>query len=117
MPIDPDFKKHRTIQGYHKGHAVWGPPIDPPEKLGIHGTTVAVDLDICYGCLKCIKACNVNVFEKYHTPNHPVSKTKVDPVNEDNCFFCLSCEIVCPVDAIKIENKSTGDTLSALLDY
>ncbi|MBD3227941.1 MAG: 4Fe-4S dicluster domain-containing protein [Candidatus Lokiarchaeota archaeon] len=116
MPIDPDFKNNRIIQGQHKGHAVWG-PIDPPEKLGIHGTTVAVDLDICYGCLKCIRACNVDVFKVFQTPGHPVSKTKVDPVNEKACFFCLSCEMVCPVEAIKIENKTTGDTLGALLNY
>ncbi|MHA1310372.1 MAG: 4Fe-4S dicluster domain-containing protein [Candidatus Helarchaeota archaeon] len=116
MPIDPNFKKNLTIKDNHNGHAVWG-EIEPPNKLGIHGTNVAVDLDICYGCLRCINVCTVNVFVKYPTPGNPVSKLKVDPINENDCFFCLACEMVCPVDAILIERKSSGDTLSSLLDY
>ncbi|MHA1268290.1 MAG: 4Fe-4S dicluster domain-containing protein [Candidatus Helarchaeota archaeon] len=116
MPIDRNFKKNRIIVETHEGHNIWG-PIEPPTKLGIHGTIVAVDLDICYGCLKCIEVCTVKVFVKFITHNHPVSKIKVDPINEDQCFFCLACELVCPIDAIRIERKDSGDTLSALLDF
>ena len=116
MPIDPNFSNNRTIEGHHNGHSVWG-PVNPPKKLGIHGTIVAVDLDLCYGCLKCIEVCTVNVFEKFHTPKHPISKIKVDPVYEESCFFCLACEIVCAVDAIRIERKSSKDTLDALLNH
>jgi len=116
MPIDIRFREKRKVISKHNGHAVWG-PLEPPNKLGIHGTIVAVDLDICFGCMKCIDVCTVNVFVRYSTPGHPVSKIKVDPINEQDCFFCLACEMVCPVDAISIERKSTGDTLSALLDY
>ncbi len=116
MPINPNFKTIRTLVEVKRGVKIWG-PVKEPEKLGIHGEIVAVDLDLCYGCMKCIDVCTVNVFEKIDTPNHPESKLKVDPIREDNCFFCLICEIVCPVDAILIEReRSQHDTLQALLD-
>ena len=116
MPINPNFKKTLTVVKIEKGIKVWG-PIKEPIKMGIHGEIVAVDMDLCYGCMKCIDVCTVNVFEKIDTPKHPESKIKVDPIREEDCFFCLICEIVCPVDCILIEKKkSQGDTLQALLD-
>ncbi len=45
MPIDPDFQKNREKVGKEEGIAIWG-PVDPPKKLGIRGTYVAVDWDI-----------------------------------------------------------------------
>ncbi|MGC2575332.1 MAG: hypothetical protein WA364_27820 [Candidatus Nitrosopolaris sp.] len=45
-PIDPDFKSKRQVVGTFKGIKVWG-PIDPPGQLGIWGTQVTVDYDIC----------------------------------------------------------------------
>ncbi|UCG70537.1 MAG: ferredoxin family protein [Thermoplasmata archaeon] len=116
MPIDQHFKTFRTLIGTENGLKVWG-PVEKPKKLGIHGEIVAVDLDLCYGCMKCIDVCTVNVFEKIETLNHPVSNIKVDPTRERDCFMCLLCEIVCPVDAIFIDRGSSQeDTLQALLD-
>ena len=46
MPIDPDFMKKKKKVGKEKGIAIWG-SVNPPEKLSIRGTYVAVDLDIC----------------------------------------------------------------------
>jgi NAD-dependent dihydropyrimidine dehydrogenase PreA subunit len=116
MPIDPDYKQSRPLMKVEAGMKIWG-PIEPPKKLGIHGEIVAVDLDLCYGCLKCIDVCTVDVFDKIETPNHPISHLKVDPVRERDCFMCMLCEIVCPVDAIFIERgHSDVDTLQALLD-
>ena len=41
----------------------------------------------------------------------------VDPVKEDDCIFCLVCEIVCPVEAISIEREGGSDyTLDSLLE-
>ena len=54
MPINPNFEKDYEIITNHNGHSVWR-EYNPPKKLGIHGTIVAVDLDLCYGCLKCIE--------------------------------------------------------------
>ena len=42
MPIDPNFQKTKKNTGEEKNIAVWG-LVDPPEKLGIRGTYVAVD--------------------------------------------------------------------------
>ncbi|HIE36795.1 TPA: ferredoxin family protein, partial [Candidatus Geothermarchaeota archaeon] len=50
----------------------------------------------------CIDACPVGVFEWFETPGHPASDKKADPTNEDQCIFCLACETVCPVEAIKV---------------
>ena len=46
MAIDPQFDENRDVVDEHEGHDVWG-PVDEPERLGVHGTHVAVDFDIC----------------------------------------------------------------------
>jgi len=48
LPIDPDFQHEREKVAEEEGIAVWG-PVQPPEKLGIRGTNVAVDWDVCEG--------------------------------------------------------------------
>jgi len=101
LPIDPEFKSKREQVDTHEGHPVWG-PVNPPEQLGIHGNAVAVDFDICIADGACIDACPVGVFEWFETPGHPASDKKADPTNEDQCIFCLACETVCPVEAIKV---------------
>jgi len=116
MPIDPQFKTKRALFGLHRGLKVWG-PVKLPHKLGIHGSIVAVDLDLCFGCLKCMEVCTVNVFDKLQTPQHSISVIKIEPTRENDCFFCLACELVCPVEAILIDRgPSQGDTLQALLN-
>jgi NAD-dependent dihydropyrimidine dehydrogenase PreA subunit len=81
LPIDPDFQKNRKVVSQHQGHNVWG-PVEAPMKLGVHGTTVAVD----WG----------------DSPGHPVSEKKSDPVREQDCIKCMACETQCPTQAIKI---------------
>ena len=101
MPIDPDFKTSQKVVGQHEGHDVWG-MVQPPTKLGIHGTKVAVDWDLCNGDGICIDVCPVNVFEWANTPGHPTSEKKSDPVREKDCIDCMACETQCPTQAIKI---------------
>ena len=101
MPIDPDFQKNRQVVEEHNGHKVWG-PVEPPTKLGIHGTVVAVDWDECNGDNICVDVCPVDVFEMVDTPGHPVSDKKSDPIRENECIFCMACEVQCPVGAIKV---------------
>ncbi|HID16664.1 TPA: ferredoxin family protein [Candidatus Bathyarchaeota archaeon] len=101
MPIDPDFMKKLKVSGEHAGHKVWG-VVDPPKKLGIHGTNVAVDQDICNGDEICVSVCPVNVFEMIESPGHSTSEKKSDPVREGECIQCMACEIQCPTQAIKI---------------
>ena len=100
MSIDPDFMKKQVV-GEHHSHKVRG-EVKPPGKLGVHGTSVAVDHDSCEGDGICISVCPVNVFDWVDSPGHPTSNKKSDPVNEPDCIFCRACESGCPVRAIKI---------------
>ena len=101
MPIDPYFKKNRQKAGKEKGITNWG-PVDPPKKLGVYGTYVAVDWDICTGCGKCIEVCPKQVFEWKKTPGHPTSERKPLPAKELDCVECYKCEYECPVEAIRV---------------
>ncbi len=102
MPIDQDFKNTRKKSGSHSGHDVWG-PVNPPKVLGIHGSIVAVDWDICDGDAICVDVCPVNVFEMVDSPGHPTSEKKSDPARDSECIKCMACETNCPTSAIKIE--------------
>jgi len=99
--IDVNFRNSRQVAEDHSDHHVWG-PVNTPGSLGIHGTAVAVDFDICIADGACIEACPVNVFEWFETPEHPASDKKADPARESECIFCMACETVCPPVAIKI---------------
>jgi NAD-dependent dihydropyrimidine dehydrogenase PreA subunit len=100
-PIDMGFKSKRQPAGKFQGIQVWG-PYDAPGQLGIWGTDVCVDFDICISDGACIDACPVNVYEWLDTPGHPASEKKPFMVREKDCIFCLACENVCPPQAIKI---------------
>jgi NAD-dependent dihydropyrimidine dehydrogenase PreA subunit len=104
--IDENFQTTHQKVGQHEGHDIWG-PIQPPEKLGIHGTYVAVDFDLCIADGGCLDACPVegNVFKWLDTPGHTASPKKADPARESECIFCFACQSVCPVVAIKITQK------------
>lgn len=101
LPIDPDFQTNRKISGEHNGHKIWG-PIEPPQKLGIHGTSNAVDWDVCIGDGVCIDVCPVSLYDWADSSGHPISERKSDPAREKDCIQCLACEMQCPVQAIKI---------------
>jgi len=104
-PIDPEFKSKRQIKGMYQGIKVWG-PVDPPGQLGIWGTEVTVDFDICVADGACIEACPVNVYEWLDTPGHPASEKKPFMIREKDCIFCMACENVCPPQCVKIFQKS-----------
>jgi NAD-dependent dihydropyrimidine dehydrogenase PreA subunit len=103
-PIDTGFKSKRQQVGKYQGIAVWG-PVDAPGQLGIWGTNVCLDFDICVADGACIEACPVNVYEWLETPGHPASDKKAFMIREKDCIFCLACENVCPPQAIKIFQK------------
>jgi NAD-dependent dihydropyrimidine dehydrogenase PreA subunit len=105
-PIDQNFKTKRQVTGTFKGINVWG-PIDPPGQLGIWGTEVTVDFDICVADGACIEACPVNVYEWLDTPGHPASEKKPFMIREKDCIFCMACENVCPPQCIKIFQKGS----------
>jgi len=103
-PIDPGFKSKRQVVGAFQGIKVWG-PVDPPGQLGIWGTEVTVDYDICVADGACIEACPVNVYEWLDTPGHPASEKKPFMIREKDCIFCMACENVCPPQCVKIFQK------------
>jgi NAD-dependent dihydropyrimidine dehydrogenase PreA subunit len=103
-PIDPSFKSKRQTAGTFQGIKVWG-PVDPPGQLGIWGTEVTVDFDICVADGACIEACPVNVYEWLNTPGHPASEKKPFMIREKDCIFCMACENVCPPQCVKIFQK------------
>ena len=83
--IDPDFKQKLEITGKHEeyGYDIWG-EFNPPEKLGIHGSHVAVDFDICIGDGACVDVCPEEVFEWVDYEGHAASTEKAALAGEDD---------------------------------
>jgi len=107
MPIDPNFDQNREVSGEENGVKIWG-SVNKPDQLGIHGTHVAVDFDICLADGACLEDCPVDVFEWVDTPGHPESEIKASPMNEAQCIDCMLCVDVCPVDAIDVDPGRAG---------
>ena len=97
LPINPDFKMKLKMSGEHNGHKVWSKA--EQGKLGIHGTNVAVDWDVCVGDGVCISVCPVSLYDWAQTPS---GDKRSDPARELDCIQCLACETQCPTQAIKI---------------
>jgi protein-S-isoprenylcysteine O-methyltransferase Ste14/NAD-dependent dihydropyrimidine dehydrogenase PreA subunit len=116
LPIDPYFEKKMKKIGKERGIAVWG-PVDPPEKLGIRGTHVAVDWDICEGCGICLKVCPQQLYEWVETSGHPTSEKKAFPARESDCVQCYKCETQCPAQAIRIVYPGPTGRLAYLAAY
>ena len=116
MPINENYRNEFKQVGEHLGHSIWKNS-ETSEGAGIHGTKVAVDFDSCNGCMKCLKKCSVSVFIEIKTPDDPISKVKADPIRENDCFDCLICELICPVQAIHVLKENSGsDTMDSLLN-
>ena len=101
MPIDPSFKKDRKKVGKEEDITIWG-PLDPPQRLGIRGSNVAVDWDICTGCGRCLKVCPAQLYDWKETTGHPTSEKKAFPAREPECACCYECETKCPAQAIRV---------------
>ena len=109
-PIDVEFKTKlkvtETFAAPSSGHKIkiFGQR-KGNEILGIWGEYVSVDYDICIADGACIDACPVKVFEWVEFKGNPSSEKKPLMSREPDCIFCLACENVCPVQAIKIAKK------------
>jgi NAD-dependent dihydropyrimidine dehydrogenase PreA subunit len=102
MPIDPDFKSKRKVVDKHQGHDVYG-PVEPPEILGIHGSNVSVDFDICIADGICIDVCPVNAL--YLGEDGRVY------VNDMFCIYCGACVNVCQKpEALELNRTSVRHT-------
>lgn len=94
MPIDPAFQAHSRA-GPYANLRVWK---GSDSNLGIYGTSVAVDFDLCTGDGACIEVCPAGVFE-WHGND---ANRKAIPNREADCTFCFGCEAVCPRFAIRV---------------
>jgi NAD-dependent dihydropyrimidine dehydrogenase PreA subunit len=94
LPIDPSFQANRAPITYDK-LTIWK---NSSSTLGIYGTDVAVDFDLCIGDGACIEVCPVNVFD-WHGDG---VDRKAMPAREGDCIYCFGCEAVCPKFAIRV---------------
>ena len=100
------------------------------EKLGITGTMVANDWDVCVADGACIEACPVQVFQWYRTDKDmsgidAINDTtdwkgtgetekeerrdftdKADAIREHDCIYCMACVSVCPPQAIRVDQSN-----------
>ena len=111
MAIDENYlstyKQSATYDGENQPIEIWTSDDQPYEgvgsdKLGIWGTIVGVDFDLCIADGACIDACPVEVFEWLDTPGHPASEKKAIMIREEECIICRACESVSPVEAVLI---------------
>ena len=117
--IDKNFMTTYQMVATHDGEdepiQIWAKDSDSyggigTDKLGIWGSVVAVDFDICVADGACIDACPVDVFEWIDTPEHPASDKKAIMTREPDCIVCKACEEVCPVDAVLITDPGDIDS-------
>jgi NAD-dependent dihydropyrimidine dehydrogenase PreA subunit len=99
LPIDPSFQANRVPTTYDK-LTVWK---NDSSTLGIYGTDVAVDFDLCIGDGACIEVCPVNVFDWREAG----VDRKAIPARECDCIYCFGCEAVCPKFAIRVTKKKS----------
>ena len=94
MPIDPNFQANRVATTF-ENLKVWK---SKTSNLGIYGTNVAVDFDLCVGDGACIEVCPTNVFDWQGAGED----RKALPSRERDCIYCFGCEAVCPKFAIRV---------------
>lgn len=65
---------------------------------------ITIDEKFCKGCYLCIEFCPLNVYEKSKKLNKKGIKIPV-PVNWEKCTQCGLCTLICPDQAIKVDEK------------
>lgn len=68
--------------------------------------TIGINLDACIGCRTCVDACFVDVLRWDETEAQPVI------AYEQDCVWCFTCEINCPVQCINIQPHMQGPRVS-----
>jgi NAD-dependent dihydropyrimidine dehydrogenase PreA subunit len=97
LPIDPNFQANKFPTTYNTPK-MWK---NESSTLGIYGTDVAVDFDLCIGDGACIEVCPVNVFDWQGSG----TDRKAMPTREGDCIYCFGCEAVCPKFAIRVTKR------------
>jgi NAD-dependent dihydropyrimidine dehydrogenase PreA subunit len=118
---DWDASKDKKVLADYKKHG------EKMVKLGITGTMVANDWDVCVADGACIEACPVKIFQWYRTDKDisgikavkdttswPGTGTtekeerldftdKADAIREHDCIWCMACVSVCPPLAVLVD--------------
>jgi len=79
---------------------VWS-PVEPPAKLGIHSTNVAVDWDVCVGDGVCADVYPVALMIWSIRPIIPWPIEKLI-LPKKNGIQCIACQLQSPAATIKI---------------
>ena len=119
-----DASKNEQVLADYEKHG------EKMEKLGITGTMVANDWDVCVADGACIEACPVQVFQWYRTDKDISGidavndKTewkgegstekeerldytdKADAIREHDCIYCMACVSVCPPQAVLVDQAN-----------
>ena len=118
---DWDASKDEKVLADYKKHG------EKMVKLGITGTMVANDWEVCGADGACIEACPVQIFQWYRTdkdisgidavkdktPWKGLGTTekeerldftdKADAIREHDCIYCMACVSVCPPQAVLVD--------------
>ena len=119
-----DASKDENVLAAYEAHG------EKMEKLGIDGTMVANDWDVCVADGACIEACPVQVFQWYRTDKDISGidavndKTdwpgagstekeerldysdKASVIREHDCIYCMACVSVCPPQAVLVDQAN-----------
>ena len=67
---------------------------------------IEINLEECTGCKTCVEACFVDVMRWDETEEKPVI------AYEQDCVWCFTCEINCPVQCINVIPHMHGPRVS-----
>jgi len=69
------------------------------------GKKAVIDTDKCNQCGKCVEVCRFNAISSPNSDGKGSGDFRVDQIS---CEGCTVCSLVCPVDAIRMEEKLSG---------
>ncbi len=74
------------------------------------GRTAVIDKEKCISCKKCIEVCRFDAIYSPQKENRGLStmddELKIDPISCEGCAFC---SYICPAEAIKMEENTSGE--------
>jgi NAD-dependent dihydropyrimidine dehydrogenase PreA subunit len=98
LPVVPDDSQEIGALRMHKDLKLWR---KTKSDVGIYGTSVAVDFDLCVVDIACIDVSPVNVIDWFGAGDN----RKVMPTKERDCIFCFGCEGACPKCTIRVTRQ------------
>jgi NAD-dependent dihydropyrimidine dehydrogenase PreA subunit len=66
---------------------------------------IEINEEVCKGCKTCVKACFVDVMRWDEETKKPIA------AYQEDCVWCFTCEINCPVECINVIPDMAGQPL------